>query len=453
MNHTSPLNVTAVLGPESPPMDIFNNSRCYAFNHTYDISRSHRVGVEQCEPQDERFALIYTITVGCYSLTGILIGYLLHHAGLRVTRISGGTMLALSFLFLGMTTKDSPDWLFPTMILMALGGNQIRMAIMQFCDLFPDHRSTALTIMSGTYAASAALFLVFQYAAQVGIGRTYVCWGLSLLSVLTTLSTLLMPVHHIPVKDTRGEDEAQPDKSKQPLSKSVMSTSSLLHQYFFFVSLFAINVYQQNYNVWINLTSCSVEEAGFYSMLYSYSNLITVFFGPLGGVFTDVMMRRAQRTAPDDLTRRVREVQAPFWPLLFTTAATVMMYASKFFLHPAAVYVSLIAMVISRPCVIAVSTAFVRIRFPVSHFNRLMGIYGTVTAVLMFLQYPHFIWAQHMYYTAHGFVLVLVVLCVTYPLHLLFTPLIRHAVMVRDGVKESPLLVNDGSTQNGVARA
>ena len=38
-------------------------------------------------------------------------------------------------------------------------------------------------------------------------------------------------------------------------------------------------------------------------------------------------------------------------------------------------------------------------RFPASHFNRLMGIYGTVTAVLMFLQYPHFIWAQHMYYT------------------------------------------------------
>ncbi|MPC14714.1 hypothetical protein E2C01_007485 [Portunus trituberculatus] len=111
------------------------------------------------------------------------------------------------------------------------------------------------------------------------------------------------------------------------------------------------------------------------------------------------MMRRAQKTAPDDLTRRVREVQAPFWPLLITTAATVAMYACKFFLHPAAVYVSLVAMVIARPCVIAVSTAFIRIRFPVSHFNRLMGVYGTVTAALMFLQYPHFIWAQHMYYT------------------------------------------------------
>lgn len=41
---------------------------------------------------------------------------------------------------------------------------------------------------------------------------------------------------------------------------------------------------------------------------------------------------------------------------------------------------------------------------------------------------------------AHGFVLVLTVLCVTYPVHLLFTPLVRHAVTVRDSVKQNPLL-------------
>lgn len=41
---------------------------------------------------------------------------------------------------------------------------------------------------------------------------------------------------------------------------------------------------------------------------------------------------------------------------------------------------------------------------------------------------------------AHGFVLVLTVLCVTYPVHLLFTPLVRHAVVVRDSVKQNPLL-------------
>lgn len=47
---------------------------------------------------------------------------------------------------------------------------------------------------------------------------------------------------------------------------------------------------------------------------------------------------------------------------------------------------------------------------------------------------------------AHGFVLVLTVLCVTYPVHLLFTPLVRHAVMVRDSVKQDPLLYPE---QNG----
>lgn len=440
-NASSPLNITALIGPDSPPpIPIFNNTRCYSLNNSYDISKSQNVGVEQCGPQDERFALIYTITVGCYSLTGILIGYLLHHAGLRVTRISGGTMMTLSFLFLGITTKESPNWLFPTMILMALGGNQLRMAVLQLGDLFPRQRSTAITLLSGMYAASAALFLVLQYTAAAGIARAHVCWGLAALSVLTTLATFLMPVHHIPVTDTHGEDEAEPTKSSLPLSKSLWSGASLLHQYWFFVCLFAINVYQQNYNVWVNLTSCSVEEAGRYSALYSYSNLITVFFGPLGGIFTDYMVRRAKRTSPDDLTRRVKEVQASFLPLLVTTIATVLMYACMFFLHPAAVFMSLACMVISRPCVIAVSTAFIRIRFPVDHFNRLMGIYGTVTAVLMFLQYPHFVWAQHMYYLAHGFVLVLTVLCVTYPVHLLFTPLVRHAVTVRDSVKQNPLL-------------
>lgn len=43
-------------------------------------------------------------------------------------------------------------------------------------------------------------------------------------------------------------------------------------------------------------SSCSVTEAGLYSMLFSYSNLLTVFFGPVGGVFTDYMIRKAYRS-------------------------------------------------------------------------------------------------------------------------------------------------------------
>ncbi|KAG0719934.1 hypothetical protein GWK47_049497 [Chionoecetes opilio] len=137
------------------------------------------------------------------------------------------------------------------------------------------------------------------------------------------------------------------------------------------------------------------------------------------------------------------------------------MYTCMFFLQPPAVYCRCVYGDSKALC-LAVSNrlrqdqaylVFASFRFPVDHFNRLMGIYGTVTAVLMFLQYPHFIWAQHMYYTAHTFVLVLTVLCVTYPLHLLFTPLVRHAVIARDGNKQNQLLGDHTTAQTSVTKS
>lgn len=415
-----------------------NNSRCHGLNHTFVVSSSHKIGVEKCDLQDERFALIYTITICCYSIPGILIGYLLHHAGLRVTRISGGTMLAMGFLFLGMATKEHPYWLFPAMIFVALGGNQVRMSVMQFGDLFPAHRATAITMLTGMYAASAALFLIFQYTATMGIERSLVCWCLAAVSSLSVFLSFLMPVHHIPNNEQSTPLTKEIPSKELPLSTSLWSGSSMLHQLWFFVSLFAINNYQQTYNVWVTASSCSVSEAGLYSMLFSYSNLVTVFFGPIGGAFTDYMVRRARRTN-NELDRRVKEVQSSFWPLTVTSISSTIMYSCLFFFHPIAIYISLAAMVISRPCVFAVSTAYIRMRFPADHFNRLLGIYGTITSALLFLQYPHFKWAQHMYYAAHALVVALLAFTYLNPIHLLFKPLMRKAVAERDQISENDL--------------
>ena len=45
------------------------------------------------------------------------------------------------------------------------------------------------------------------------------------------------------------------DKKKKvedtPLKESLFTWSSFLHQYWFFMSLFAMNNYQQSYNVWV----------------------------------------------------------------------------------------------------------------------------------------------------------------------------------------------------------
>lgn len=59
------------------------------------------MGVEQCEQQDEMFALIFTVAVSLYTLPGVLVGYMLHHAGLRVTRISAGYVVSFFIVPIG----------------------------------------------------------------------------------------------------------------------------------------------------------------------------------------------------------------------------------------------------------------------------------------------------------------------------------------------------------------
>ena len=68
----------------------------------------------------------------------------------------------LSLHVFDLFLTEEPNWLFPAIILLALGGNQIRMSSLQLADLFPANKATALTILSGMYATSASLFLVFQ---------------------------------------------------------------------------------------------------------------------------------------------------------------------------------------------------------------------------------------------------------------------------------------------------
>ncbi|KAB7507641.1 Solute carrier family 43 member 3, partial [Armadillidium nasatum] len=127
----------------------------------YNDTEKKELTLKGCPEQDKEFAFIYTITILIYSIPGIICGLILHHAGLVVARIIGSTLI-VGLLALGLTTQDHSNWLYSAMIFIALGACLMRIAAFQFCDLFPKFRSTALTIISGTYAASPGVFLIFQ---------------------------------------------------------------------------------------------------------------------------------------------------------------------------------------------------------------------------------------------------------------------------------------------------
>ena len=126
--------------------------------------------------------------------------------------------------------------------------------------------------------------------AKLGVSRTYVSYFFSTFALISSLLSVVMPFHHIPYEGEAGKDVffkvipglqvrysrhsicnwwilllvwffyADPEKRKTyevdrgrtvSLMQSLRSLSSLLHLYWFFICLFAINVYQQNYNVWV----------------------------------------------------------------------------------------------------------------------------------------------------------------------------------------------------------
>ncbi|XP_076054314.1 equilibrative nucleobase transporter 1-like [Oratosquilla oratoria] len=385
-----------------------------------------------CEAQDETFALIYTVACTVYSTPGFLFGYMLHHLGLAATRISGGTMLILGFISLGVASRDSPNWIYGAMVLLALGGNQLRMAGFQLANLFPKYKATALTIMSGIFAASAGLFLFIQLMVEAGFSRQLACWLLAGLSSLSVFLTAAMPCHHVPyeedvkVKMVDDEDDEDDDDgdNDDPVKPSLFSLSSTLHLYWFFINLYCIVLFATFFNSWVSDIADSVEEAGFFSSLFSLAAFLTPLISPFPGLLMDFMAKRVPKDC-SEVERRVAELRSPMIPLLTVSLLVTVLHSCLFFKHPAALYVAITCLTLTRPSVVAVGNAFVRIRFPASHFNRLIGIYGTIISLLTMIQYPHFIWAQHSYITAQSTMMILLLLGWLQPLHLLYSPFLR----------------------------
>ncbi|XP_047494530.1 equilibrative nucleobase transporter 1-like isoform X2 [Penaeus chinensis] len=394
-------------------------------NTTVTSRASSEITFKGCAAQDETFALIYTVACTLYSTPGILLGYMLHHLGLAVTRISGGLMLVTGFLCLGQVSKEAPAWLYPAMILLSLGGNQLRMSGLQFGNLFPRYRSTAISVISGVFSASAGLFFFLQLAVDAGISLRHANWVLAGMASLTLPVTIIMPCHHIPYND----DGAKVNREcvELPLRKSFLSLSSFTYQLWFFINLFSIVLFNTFFNSWISSISSTGDEAWVFSSLFSVSAFVSPFISPMPGFAMD-LLKKSKLEGLSSTERRVQEMRSPALPSLVLTGTVAVMYSCLFFKTPAAVYLALVCLMLARPSVIAIGNSFVRARFPGDHFHRLIGIYGTIVSVLTILQYPHFLWAQHDYYGAQGFMMAMVVVSCVQPFHLLSNTYLRKVV-------------------------
>ncbi|XP_068238803.1 equilibrative nucleobase transporter 1-like isoform X2 [Palaemon carinicauda] len=416
-------------------------------NETLDEDHSYGSEVVRgCIAQDERFTLIGTVAMVLYTTPGILVGYGLHHLGQAFTRITASILITLGFIFLSLTSKATPNLLWAGSIFVSVGGNMIRVACFEFGNLFPKQRNTVMAIISGIYTISAALFMIMQSAFEAGYSWEFVCQLMAAGSALISLTTIFIPWHHIPHGEEAGSEKESKYLSKDPakgddtemketgklvpdstgkitnsdripLKKSVFSISMGLLQFWLFNNMFSVTIFGTYFNSWINKFSKDNDEAAYYSRLFGYANICCIFTTALPGLVIDLLSARFKK-GKTGVEEKVAIVQSMIAPMMVISITVTVQISCFFFFSSWAVYLGLLCLIINRPGCLGVGIPFMRSRFPADHFNRMIGIQGTVISLLSTLQYPHFTWTQTNYFPAIGTLVGLLALSSLHPLHM-----------------------------------
>ncbi|XP_054719767.1 equilibrative nucleobase transporter 1-like [Uloborus diversus] len=397
-----------------------------------------------CEEQDRILNLAYTIGSFCMGSTSFIWGFLLDKWGLRIVRIIINGLITSGCILLSLTIKETSFFLFPSLILMCTAGIPLRLANMQIADLFPKYRSTIITLYSGACSASASIFVFIKYGFDAGLPWEWACFLLVVLSVLMLPVTLfLLPADRVKEEDSKGglfpspqkevssvapfvwgtftyildelpftkasmasekkdpkkdmnlkkkEAEAELRVKERPLRESLLSASFMMHQYWFCWLLLYTIIYIGTLHLWIDRTTTDPDEDSLFSEVYGLSQVTGLFLAPIGGIFMDWSIRRVAKKEGDGEQNLLRVIRSCFWPMFLTTVLEMIAQVCKFFNTNSAIYVSIVAVTMLRAFFLSIGTAYLRIRFPAEHFNRLLGIMSTISAIISLFQYPLFLW-------------------------------------------------------------
>ncbi|XP_023230141.1 solute carrier family 43 member 3-like isoform X4 [Centruroides sculpturatus] len=338
---------------------VFSNN-C---NNNVTISGNETIAnkTKSCKSQDDLFDLAFTISSFNKALAAFLSGFLLDWVGLRITRIISSCFILIGGTFLALCDKNNPYYLFPGSLLVGLGGSEIRYGNFQISNLFPKYKMTIMSFYNGAFCGSPAVLLLLKYCYDQGISYSaffYVWTGISS-SILLTSFFLLPKMNIIAVEDKEEIVRSiNDDEERQPL----LSRKS--------------------------------------------------------GILLDSAVKKAQEEE-DPILRKKKSQRAGFYSLIICSTVATSMIACRTISNVTAVYFSLVFYVLSRPILNSVSPGYIRIRFPQEHFNKLIGIFGTVTCISSVVQYPLFLWMQEDFMINNLFLIGLLALTFINPLHLL----------------------------------
>ncbi|CAG8186451.1 unnamed protein product [Penicillium olsonii] len=118
--------------------------------------------VEVCDGQEIRLNLMFTIAAVVTNVSALPVGAILDAYGPRVCSIIGSICLTIGAVLFGTAHKLSFDGYIPGYLFLALGGPFIFIPSFHLSNTFPKRSGLILSMLTGAFDASSALFLVFR---------------------------------------------------------------------------------------------------------------------------------------------------------------------------------------------------------------------------------------------------------------------------------------------------
>ena len=113
-----------------------------------------------CEPQELEFGIIYTAGAWSNQAARLIIGVALDHLGPRVTGVTSTLVCGCGSALVALTS--SAPSLTAGFFLVGGGGAGVQLAVQSCAALFPRHRSTVMSILSGAFQFASGIYLVFE---------------------------------------------------------------------------------------------------------------------------------------------------------------------------------------------------------------------------------------------------------------------------------------------------
>ncbi|KAJ5096373.1 Major facilitator superfamily domain general substrate transporter [Penicillium alfredii] len=118
--------------------------------------------VPVCDGQEIRLNLMFTIAAVVTNVFALPVGTILDAYGPRVSGIIGSVCLAFGALLFGWANKLPFDGYIPGYLFLSLGGPFVFISSFHLSNTFPTRSGLILSMLTGAFDASSALFLIFR---------------------------------------------------------------------------------------------------------------------------------------------------------------------------------------------------------------------------------------------------------------------------------------------------